>query len=200
MGAADPSDDWERLCRMIFERSGNAMALLNENRVNVEVNAAMSRLLRIPRNELVGTRIDEHLSPEDRATIEQGWRALWKSGDRTAERTAIRGDGSRLRVQFSARTAELGGRKLVILVVTEIEPARAPVRPPSPVGELTRREREILHLVALGKSSPEIADRLVISTETVRTHVRNAMAKVGARTRAQLVAIALTDRLIEPIE
>ena len=40
----------------------------------------------------------------------------------------------------------------------------------------------------------QIAEQLVISPETVRTHVRNAMAKTGARTRAQLVAMALTDR------
>jgi PAS domain S-box-containing protein len=201
MGSADRQpDDWERFFWTIFERSSNAMALLDDRRVNVEVNEAMSRLLGIPRDELVGTRIEEHLAPDDRATVEQEWRELWKAGDRSGERTAIRGDGSRFRVHYAARTGEVGGRKLVILVVTEIEPAQAPPQPPSPREELTRRECEILHLVALGQSSRQIADRLVISTETVRTHVRNAMAKVGARTRAQLVAIALSDRLIEPGE
>jgi len=42
----------------------------------------------------------------------------------------------------------------------------------------------------------EIAEHLVISKETVRTHVRNAMGKTGAKTRAQLVALALTDRAL----
>ena len=51
-----------------------------------------------------------------------------------------------------------------------------------------------MSLVALGNTSLQIAEQLVISPETVRTHVRNAMAKTGARTRAQLVAMALTDR------
>ena len=140
------------------------------------------------------------LAPQERAAVEREWRQLWETGDLTGEHTVLRGDGSRLRVCYAARTGEVGGRKLVILVVTEAEPAQAPPRPPSPREELTRRECEILHLVALGQSSRQIADRLVISTETVRTHVRNAMAKVGARTRAQLVAIALSDRLIEPEE
>ena len=56
---------------------------------------------------------------------------------------------------------------------------------------LSERELEIVRLVALGRSGPEIADELGIAHDTVRTHVRNAMAKVGARSRAHLVAKAL---------
>jgi DNA-binding NarL/FixJ family response regulator len=52
---------------------------------------------------------------------------------------------------------------------------------------LTEREREIAALVAEGLSNDEIADRLVISPATVRTHVGRAMVKLGARDRAQLV-------------
>jgi DNA-binding CsgD family transcriptional regulator len=48
-----------------------------------------------------------------------------------------------------------------------------------------------VHLLTLGLTSGEIAERLSISVTTVRTHVRNAMAKTGAKTRAQLVATAL---------
>lgn len=59
-------------------------------------------------------------------------------------------------------------------------------RPP-----LTRREREILGLLAVGMSGAQIADKLVLSPETVRTHVRNAMTKLGASTRSQAVALAL---------
>ena len=58
---------------------------------------------------------------------------------------------------------------------------------------LSAREREIVRLVAAGETGPEIAEHLHISHETVRTHVRNAMAKVGARSRAHLVAKALGD-------
>ena len=59
-------------------------------------------------------------------------------------------------------------------------------RPP-----LTRREREILGHLAEGMSGAQIAEKLVLSPETVRTHVRNAMAKLGASTRSQAVALAL---------
>jgi len=56
---------------------------------------------------------------------------------------------------------------------------------------LTEREREILDLLAEGLSGTEIATRLVLSPETVRTHVRNAMTKLGASTRSQAVALAV---------
>lgn len=55
---------------------------------------------------------------------------------------------------------------------------------------LTDREREITVLVATGLSNDEIAVRLVLSPATVKTHVNRAMAKVGARDRAQLVVFA----------
>jgi DNA-binding CsgD family transcriptional regulator len=67
-------------------------------------------------------------------------------------------------------------------------------RPPSP---LTLREKEILVLVADGLESPEIARRLYLSPETVRTHVAHALQKVGARTRAGAVAKAVRSGLID---
>jgi DNA-binding CsgD family transcriptional regulator len=59
---------------------------------------------------------------------------------------------------------------------------------------LTEREREVVGLIALGFETPDLARRLCISEHTVRTHVRNAMGKLGARTRAHLVALVLCDR------
>jgi DNA-binding CsgD family transcriptional regulator len=60
-------------------------------------------------------------------------------------------------------------------------------------GQLTLREQESLRLVALGMTTSAAADRLGISPETVRTHVRNAMNKLGARTRAQAIAVAMRE-------
>jgi DNA-binding NarL/FixJ family response regulator len=62
---------------------------------------------------------------------------------------------------------------------------------------VTPREREVLTLIAHGFTSPEIAEALVVSVETVRTHCRNLMATLGARTRAEAVAIGMHDGLIE---
>jgi DNA-binding NarL/FixJ family response regulator len=61
---------------------------------------------------------------------------------------------------------------------------------------LTGRELEIVEMIALGLTGPEIAAELHLSHATVRTHVRNAMNKLGAHSRAHLVAKALGDGVV----
>ncbi|MET7457562.1 response regulator transcription factor [Streptomyces sp. NPDC005574] len=73
------------------------------------------------------------------------------------------------------------------------DPARA-----EKLGTLTVREREVLVQVAGGHSNDEIAERLEVSPLTVKTHVNRAMAKLGARDRAQLVVIAYESGLVRP--
>lgn len=78
--------------------------------------------------------------------------------------------------------------------------ARPEHRKPDPkvLRELTHREREVLALVAGGLSNDEIAEHLVISPATSRTHVSRVMTKVGARDRAQLVVLAYESHLVTP--
>ncbi|SEF52224.1 DNA-binding response regulator, NarL/FixJ family, contains REC and HTH domains [Thermomonospora echinospora] len=66
------------------------------------------------------------------------------------------------------------------------------------LAELTNREREVVALVAGGLSNDEIAEHLVISPVTVKTHVSRAMTKLHARDRAQLVVFAYQARLVTP--
>ncbi|GAB7107878.1 response regulator [Streptomyces phaeofaciens] len=73
------------------------------------------------------------------------------------------------------------------------DPARA-----QRLDALTVREREVLVQVAGGHSNDEIAERLEVSPLTVKTHVNRAMAKLGARDRAQLVVIAYESGLVRP--
>jgi DNA-binding NarL/FixJ family response regulator len=63
---------------------------------------------------------------------------------------------------------------------------------------LTDREREVMTLVAAGLSNEEIAERLVVSPATVKTHVSRAMGKLDARDRAQLVVFAYESGLVTP--
>ncbi len=61
---------------------------------------------------------------------------------------------------------------------------------------LTRRERDVLELMANGRSNAEIGQALFISTNTVRNHVANLLAKLGARSRGEAVAIAVREGLV----
>jgi DNA-binding NarL/FixJ family response regulator len=66
----------------------------------------------------------------------------------------------------------------------------------APLEELTPREREVLTLVGQGLNNAEIADRLVLSPLTAKTHVARLFMKLGARDRAQLVVIAYETGLV----
>ena len=61
---------------------------------------------------------------------------------------------------------------------------------------LSAREKEVLSLLSQGLTGVEIAERLYLSPETVRTHVRNAMTKLNASTRGHAIALAIKDREI----
>jgi two-component system response regulator NreC len=75
--------------------------------------------------------------------------------------------------------------------------AAAPDPPSGPPDDLTPREVEVLGLLALGYMNPEIADRLVLSVRTVETHRANIQRKTGLSSRAELVAYALENGLVE---
>jgi DNA-binding NarL/FixJ family response regulator len=102
-----------------------------------------------------------------------------------AVRVAARGD---------ALLAPSITRKLISRYVTEPLPTHAGTA----LEELTGREREAVVLVARGLSNDEIADRLVISPLTAKTHINRAMTKLHARDRAQLVVLAYESGLVYP--
>jgi two-component system, NarL family, response regulator LiaR len=65
--------------------------------------------------------------------------------------------------------------------------------------DLTRREQEVLALLAKGMSNPEIAERLVISRATVKVHVSSILSKLGVASRAEAISLALQNKLVRSI-
>lgn len=72
-----------------------------------------------------------------------------------------------------------------------------PPTPKSVIGDLTEREREVISLVGQGCSNQDIADRLVISSKTVKTHISNILSKLNLEDRTQLAIFALKNGLVE---
>jgi DNA-binding NarL/FixJ family response regulator len=85
-------------------------------------------------------------------------------------------------------------RRLIAQFVARVPDAASP----PDLGGLTGREREVMALVAAGLSNEQIADHLVISPATAKTHVSRAMVKLHARDRAQLVVFAYESGLVHP--
>jgi DNA-binding NarL/FixJ family response regulator len=105
---------------------------------------------------------------------------------------------------FDAVRIVAAGQALLAPTVTRrlvAEFARMRVRrrePDAALRTLTTRETEVLRLIAEGLSNPEIAARLVVGDETVKSHVSRVLAKLGLRDRTQAVVVAYESGLIVP--
>jgi PAS domain S-box-containing protein len=174
------------------------MALVDSSRRIVDVNGAWLKLLGYRREEIAGRPLSEFVVGGPRFSPAE-WRSLLETHKFTGEGHLRSADGTTVAVQYAATTEVVTGRKLVLVVALTSSRWGPRFRRGTPAErrpqELSAREREIVRLVALGNTGPEIADELRITHDTVRTHVRNAMEKASARSRAQLVAKALGEGL-----
>ena len=191
---------WSGLFESAFSQSRNPMVLVDDDREIVEVNAAFARLLGRTKGAMRGQRLFTFVAGGPLATPGE-WRDALSQGRFAGEAHLLHAGGAEVAVQWAAATEVATGRRLVLFVALNASRWGGRFRRPPTGGfdctTLTRREREVVHHVAVGDSGPEIASHLGISHETVRTHVRNAMSKSGARSRAHLVAKALAEGLVD---
>ena len=188
-------DGWSGLFATAFEQSRNAMILTDAQRVIVDANPAFVSLLGRKRDAVTGRPIYSIVAGGPLASDED-WAGAMAEGRFSGVADMVHEDGRAVAVQWAGSTEIVTGRRLVLFVALSVSRWGARFRRnwlPDEPRALTPRQMEIVHLVALGASGPEIGDELSISHETVRTHVRNAMDKLGARSRAHLVAKALGD-------
>jgi DNA-binding NarL/FixJ family response regulator len=110
-------------------------------------------------------------------------------------------DATAERLFDAVRVVAAGEALLAPTVTRRLIQRFAGLRPgaaPPGLGELTPRETEVLRLLAEGLSNAEIATRLVLGEETVKTHVSRVLRKLGLRDRAQAVVLAYESGLVVP--
>ncbi len=200
----------------VFERSNIPMALVDRNRRYVAVNEAALALYQYGRDQVIGSTAGSTVTGLPPSAGDHDWQRLLRHNELYGERLIAHPSGHRLHVSFAAHATTLddewravfvtlsaklepNGRELVSAVDTGGTSGRdggARLAARTGAVSLTPREREVVRRVALGRSTPQIAADLNLSPATVRSHVRNAMVKVGAHTRAQLVAIVLGEALV----
>lgn len=189
---------WPGLFWEAFRQSKNAMVLLDDRRCHVEVNGGYLSLLGYRRSELIGRPVHE-LRASGPLLSAREWRELLAQRQFTGTADVLTADGQRVSVEFAGHPEIVTGRQLVLFVALRTRrPAVGVFREshvPPQRAVLSGRELEVIRLLADGLTGPEVADSLQLAHNTVRTHVRNAMVKAGARSRAQLVAIALAEGL-----
>lgn len=181
------------------------MLIADDQRRWVTGNAAACELLGVTQEEISWHTMDEFVPPDTRKRLDEGWeRFLAKGAAEGLYRLCIPTRGQ-VPVEFSATANVLPSRHLSVLLPADDSSGPCgsgalewkPV-PAESAGRLrlTDREREIMALVASGLHSADIAERLFLSPETIKSHVHNAMGKLGAHTRAHAVAIALVTEQI----
>jgi len=187
-------DGWSGLFESAFKQSKNPMALVDEERRHVDANPAYLRLLGRTRTQVLGRHLWDFVAGGPQLPPSE-WKAALSAHRFHGEAEMVCADGRHIGVQWAGATEVATGQRLVLFVALSTSrwggSCRRSMQIDHEPGELSPRELEIVRLIARGESGPEIAAELHIAHDTVRTHVRNAMKKVGARSRAHLVAKVL---------
>jgi DNA-binding CsgD family transcriptional regulator len=183
--------------------SSVAMIVVDDECRIAEASFGACRVLGLGRDEILARPLADLLAPAAGDRLEGVWTAFQQTGGHAGP-FELAWPRSGAPIDISVTAAVLPGRHLILLSATEAagslnasaigeHPTR---RHRSGSGGPTSRERQILSMLATGDTDAQIAGKLDLSPATVQTHVRNAKAKLGARTRAQAVAMGLRQGII----
>jgi PAS domain S-box-containing protein len=184
-------DAWSGEADRVFEHSLNPTLMIDDDRRYVDANDAACSFLGLPRERVIGRRLDDFLVPDVRARVDETWPEFLSTGRHAGFFDMQMPDGSVRKTMYSSIANVTPGRHLTVYLLEEGQGNGQANGPAARRSALSPRQREVLEMVAEGKTSTDIAERLVVSPETVRTHLRNARLKLGASTKAQAVALAM---------
>jgi len=176
--------------RLLFKSASDALFLTDDAGVFLDANAATCVLIGMSVDQLCGRALFEFMPPEVVDRAKKLLRDVHEQGQCNGELEIVSRDGEHQSVLLRAKAEFVPGCHLVLLT-PDSDASNGDGRSPSGP-RLTAREHEVFRLLALGKTGSEIAELLVLSPHTVRSHVENGIARLEARNRLQAVAIALT--------
>lgn len=186
-----------RELQQLFEQSPIPMVWLDNARRCVDANPASRLFLRRTLDEMGRLSVDDFLLRGRAASLDSAWQILLRAGTVTGSSPLRAPDGSVIPVDYWGVANLLPGKHLFAWMPAfwgDGELAGAPVDTPAPrKGRLTGREREVLTVLATGATVEDISNELALSRHTVKTHLRNAVRRLGARHRAHAIAIALRE-------
>lgn len=164
-----------------------------------EASLAACRILGVGRQDIVGQPFADALTLDSADRFERVWDAFHETGGHAGP-FELAPPSDAPPIDLTVTAAVVPGRHLVLLSRSD-PPAPSAEAPPGQVRQVgargpTARERQILAMLATGDTDVQIAGKLNLSPATVQTHVRNVKGKLGARTRAQAVAMAVRSGLI----
>jgi PAS domain S-box-containing protein len=195
-GSGDEGSGLDERVRILCSTALEGLLLVDDARRYVSVNQPAAALLGAPPEVVVGRRMEHYTPPDGLAVLERFWAALERAGELEGRGLLVREDGSQRMIEFRAHWGFAPGRHLVAL--REVRPPALPIvtSDDQSVPRLTPRERQVLQLAAEGRSTREIADLLILSPGTVKTHLHHIYTNLGARDRASAVATAIRLSLI----
>ena len=180
----------DRRLRSLLALATTPMVVVDDDRRVIDANRHAHEALLAPPDALIGRRMDEFTAPVEGFDVERLWAQFMREGRLTGVYPVRRMDGKSCSILYAATANVAPGAHMSVFVKGAVAGRDGNAVTP-PRSRLSPREREILQLIADGLTDREIADRLRVAPATSRTHARNLIAKLGAHTRAQAVAIGI---------
>jgi len=164
----------------------------------VHLNAAAERAIGFSRAQLLGRHFTEPVPQEARKNVAEQFRRAVECGEPTDFETVFIDASGQLRGVRAQHLPLCSGDAIVGVLILAFAARRPPSVGLDPQPRLTPRQREILNLIAAGLSTSEMAEKLSISTETVRNHLRSIFTELDVHTRLEAIATAQRLGLLAP--
>jgi DNA-binding CsgD family transcriptional regulator len=190
----------ESRLRRIVDRSRLPMVIVDDQRRYLEANFPAQLAFRLRLDDVRRLRVDDLTPPDRLGEMARLWQELIQTGRVAGSFLVATPDGGRFEISFWGLANVLPGRHVAAFGLAgprEEEPAKTEAREQEFTSPLTPRELEVLQLAADGLSGPRIAEKFVLSPDTVRTHFANIYEKLGVRGRPGAVAKGMRLGLIE---